>query len=449
MALLPLLALLAPPAGGTVWYVDDDAPGDPGPGDTLVSDPAEDGSPAHPFDAIEEALLAAASGDVVELAPGTYLGVGNRGLSFGGKALTLRGSAGALACVIDGEQVERILTVPASGAGASRVEGLTFRAGLAPDGGALLIAAPDATVEGCIFVDNIAQSRGGAVFVEGSAGAFLGELRGCRFEQNTAQAGGALYGAASGGAIVGCDFLGNHAVDPVGTGGGVALARALTVEASLFAGNTSNFGGALHLDGVPEPVRVEGSRLLGNFAQGEGGGVFAASSALSLRSCVVADNGATFGSGGGVAASGSLLLAGCTVADNTALVAGGGLYLRDGGHAARDFRLTGSILFGNLSSQGAQAAQEGEADALHVEWCDVQGGAASISTAGAALVLGAGNVDVDPLFAAPAVWNFHLLDGSPCIDAGNPGFVAPPGAVDVDGEPRVSGGAVDLGADET
>jgi hypothetical protein len=35
------------------WYVDDDAPGDPGPGDPTISDLNEDGSAEHPFDAIQ------------------------------------------------------------------------------------------------------------------------------------------------------------------------------------------------------------------------------------------------------------------------------------------------------------------------------------------------------------------------------------------------------------
>lgn len=37
-------------------YVDDDAPDEPGPGELGVSDPLEDGSAAHPFDSIQEAI---------------------------------------------------------------------------------------------------------------------------------------------------------------------------------------------------------------------------------------------------------------------------------------------------------------------------------------------------------------------------------------------------------
>ena len=47
----------------TTWYVDDDAPNDLAPGDPTVSDPNEDGSLAHPFDAIQEGINAASDGD--------------------------------------------------------------------------------------------------------------------------------------------------------------------------------------------------------------------------------------------------------------------------------------------------------------------------------------------------------------------------------------------------
>ena len=41
---------------GSTFYVDDDGPNDPGPGDSLVSDPLEDGSVEHPFDDVQEAI---------------------------------------------------------------------------------------------------------------------------------------------------------------------------------------------------------------------------------------------------------------------------------------------------------------------------------------------------------------------------------------------------------
>lgn len=55
----------------------------------------------------------------------------------------------------------------------------------------------------------------------------------------------------------------------------------------------------------------------------------------------------------------------------------------------------------------------------------------------------------DPLLVDPANGDFHVLPGSPAIDAGDPAFAhAGDGERDLDGGSRLSGAAVDIGADE-
>jgi hypothetical protein len=72
------------------YYVDDDAPSDPGPGDPDISDPLEDGSPEHPFDAIQEAIDATMGGNTIVVLDGTYTGTGNHDIDFDGKAIALQ-----------------------------------------------------------------------------------------------------------------------------------------------------------------------------------------------------------------------------------------------------------------------------------------------------------------------------------------------------------------------
>ncbi len=93
LGLLVALAVGRPAAAGTL-YVDDDAPNDPAPGNPAISDPLEDGSADHPFDAIQEGINAAVAGDTVEVADGVYTGNGNRDLDFHGKAITVRSASG-------------------------------------------------------------------------------------------------------------------------------------------------------------------------------------------------------------------------------------------------------------------------------------------------------------------------------------------------------------------
>lgn len=61
---------------------------------------------------------------------------------------------------------------------------------------------------------------------------------------------------------------------------------------------------------------------------------------------------------------------------------------------------------------------------------------------------GTGNIVVDPCFIDADANDFHLAANSPCIDKGDPDFEAEPNETDIDGNPRVIGEEVDIGADE-
>jgi hypothetical protein len=78
---------------------------------------------------------------------------------------------------------------------------------------------------------------------------------------------------------------------------------------------------------------------------------------------------------------------------------------------------------------------------------------------------GQGNILADPCFADQGYWDpngtpdddtddlwvegdYHLLPGSPCIDRGDPNYPHDPNQTDIDGEPRVFAGRIDIGADE-
>ncbi len=61
---------------------------------------------------------------------------------------------------------------------------------------------------------------------------------------------------------------------------------------------------------------------------------------------------------------------------------------------------------------------------------------------------GANSLFADPLYLDAAAGDLHLDGLSPARDAGDPAFTAAAGETDIDGSTRVSGAAVDLGADE-
>jgi hypothetical protein len=62
---------------------------------------------------------------------------------------------------------------------------------------------------------------------------------------------------------------------------------------------------------------------------------------------------------------------------------------------------------------------------------------------------GTGNIHSDPCFVDADANNFHISIRSPCVNAGDPNEALYKGETDIDGEPRVIGGRVDIGADET
>jgi hypothetical protein len=75
--------------------------------------------------------------------------------------------------------------------------------------------------------------------------------------------------------------------------------------------------------------------------------------------------------------------------------------------------------------------------AANMTYSNIQGGHA-----------GEGNMDTDPLFVDAANGDYHLQAGSPCIDAGDNSAIPAGVIVDLDGNPRIINGIVDMGAYE-
>ncbi|HUW20926.1 MAG TPA: right-handed parallel beta-helix repeat-containing protein [Sedimentisphaerales bacterium] len=93
--------------------------------------------------------------------------------------------------------------------------------------------------------------------------------------------------------------------------------------------------------------------------------------------------------------------------------------------------ITNNILWGNLPPQIDDV--DGTAT-LSVTYSNVEDGWP-----------GEGNIDEDPLFVDAANGDYHLQVDSPCINAGDPGFVPQPGETDFEGNPRALLGRVDMG----
>jgi len=102
---------------------------------------------------------------------------------------------------------------------------------------------------------------------------------------------------------------------------------------------------------------------------------------------------------------------------------------------AADVNITNCIIW----DSGTNELYAGDSGTFDVTYSCVEG---------TALYSGTGNINSDPCFVHADANDFHLAANSLCIDAGDPGFEAEPNETDIDGNPRVIGEEVDIGADE-
>ncbi|MHC4676048.1 MAG: choice-of-anchor Q domain-containing protein, partial [Planctomycetota bacterium] len=147
------------------FYVDDDAPGDPGPGNPDISDPLEDGSMEHPFDSIQEAIGGIGIGGTIFVLDGTYTGNGNHDIDFDGRDITVCSLNGPTNCTIDCENLGRGFDFHSEETSEAIVSGFTITNGWADYGGAIRCANSSPKIMDCIITTNTATNRGGGLYL--------------------------------------------------------------------------------------------------------------------------------------------------------------------------------------------------------------------------------------------------------------------------------------------
>jgi len=255
-------------------------------------------------------------------------------------------------------------------------------------------------------------------------------LTGFTITNGTAPYGGGVCGNGTMATIENNTICGNKGqgsgkLGDYGAAGGLLDCDGL-IQHNIISGNSAGFGGGLcHCDGT---IRYNIISYNGWYA---GGGLFDCNGTISNNLLVA--NGAVYG-GALVSCNGSI--SNCTVIGNWSAHDGSGLDNCNGS-------ISNCIIYQNWPPWMEQIENCSTPIYSCIERWD--GG-------------GLGNTNLDPCFIEPGYWDannlwvdgdYHLLPDSPCIDAGDPNYVAEPNQTDLDGNPRVRGDAIDMGPYET
>jgi len=117
------------------------------------------------FEFIQDAIDAAANGDIIELCDATFTGTGNRDLDFGGKCLTVRSQSGNRnACIIDCEHAGRGFYFRSGEECHAIVQGITITNGTEANGGGIYCENASPTIADCTIEDCDAYEFGGGIY---------------------------------------------------------------------------------------------------------------------------------------------------------------------------------------------------------------------------------------------------------------------------------------------
>ncbi|MHC4693329.1 MAG: right-handed parallel beta-helix repeat-containing protein [Planctomycetota bacterium] len=239
---------------------------------------------------------------------------------------------------------------------------------------------------------------------------------------------------SGGGAVLdGFTITAGNAVgpNPTGQGGGIYIGTGspILIKCTFIRNKAVRGGGASNVSSSSDDPSFISCKFIGNLADDAGGAMESQGGEPSLTSCVLSGN-VSAGSGGALFNMGQsdAVMTNCTLSGNSA-VNGGGIY---NSWATASVEVLNCILWSNSDSGGSdESGQIHIVDGtVSVDYTCVQGLSGGLG--------GIGNIGDNPMFVdadglddvvGTEDDDVHLLEDSPCIDAGHPA----PQYQDIDG----------------
>jgi hypothetical protein len=394
---------------------------------------------------VQAGLNAAASGDEVWVAAGTYVqcitlkaGVALYGGFAGGEMNLSERDWVANVTVLDGNQAGSVVTAPGGATVTTRIDGFAIRNGFYIHGGGVHCSGASPTIANNTIVGNSASQYGGGLFCANASPTITNNtIAGNRITNADGHGAGICCYLSSSPTITNNTISGNSGAS---TGGGISRyfsTSSPTITGNTIVSNSAGSGGGICCESSGT-MTIANNTITGNIAVGGGGGgIYADNSSPAIINNTIMGNSA-YGSGGGIGTRySSAIVAGNTVMGNGA-PAGGGIGC-DGGSPT----ISNTIVAFN--SAGVYMSGSATASLLH----NCVYGNTPYNYSGLTDPTGTdGNISVDPELVDTVYGNLHIQPDSPCVDAGDDS-VAGAGWTDMDGQPRKQGAHVDIGADES
>jgi len=335
------------------------------------------------------------------------------------------------ATILDGMNARRVLYQPLEFNNTTVWDGFTIQKGQTTGNGGGVYLQRNGALNQCVVTNN--ESINGYYSDGGGVYAILANVTNCMIVNNTAPCAGGIYAGSS--VVSNCSILGNTATRMStyvsSFGGGGVSAYSSTISNCLITNNhTEYFGGGVY---ARYSSVVTNCQITGNTSSVYGGGVYIDDGAI-VRGCLISNN-SSASSGGGVDGQGTVV--------NTTIVRNKS---GENGAGANGGTLTNCIVWGNERN----GVVDNLSSNLTCSYSAIENG-----------YLGAGNTILNetilPLFVNPSLTagaddstanvDWHLLQGSPCVNRGDNSAVTD--SLDMDGTARIKRDTVDLGCYES